>query len=150
VPVKPPTETVERGLSVRRHYIPWEKDAGETFRQGDLVRVRIAVRSPVTRGDVVVADLLPGGFEIEDSTLKTRSQAAVASNNMAVEHVERLDDRLLLFCTVYGSEDQPATFTYTARAVTRGTYTVPRISAECMYEPGVVAAYGELGTIEIN
>ena len=91
---------------------------------------------------VVVVDLLPGGLQIEDGGLATRWQQADEAKGVQVNFVEKLDDRLLLYCDLLGQAE--ARFTYQARAVTRGRFVTPRITAEAMYSPEIAAASGDL------
>ncbi len=149
VPRQPTTETIASGLRVEREYLDEEMQPKTTFKQGDLVRVRLTLASPEPRTNVVVADLLPGGLEIEDGSLETRWAPSDKARRMNVLFVDKLDDRLLLFCHLDGGR-HPATFVYTARAVTPGTYTIPRLAAECMYSPEIRAATGNLATLHID
>jgi uncharacterized protein YfaS (alpha-2-macroglobulin family) len=127
-----------RGMKIRRVYLDEDGEESTDFRQGDLVRVRIEMEVDASVRDLVVADLLPGGFEIEDASLKTRVAQADESKRLSVNFTDRRDDRFLLFCDVY-SNRKPAVFEYTVRAVTPGEYAVPGISAEAMYDVDVSA-----------
>ena len=110
------------------------------FKQGDLVKVRLTVHTPEARYNMVVVDLLPGGFEIEDSSLKTRaaSNSKKLKNPIRVDNVEKVDDRLLLFGGT-GWKESAYVYEYTVRAITRGRFQVPAVSDELMYEPEVRA-----------
>jgi hypothetical protein len=58
------------------------------------------------------------------------------------------DDRLLLFVPSL-EKGEVLQYTYRVRAVTAGTFTVPPIAAEAMYDPAL-QALGETGTLEIR
>jgi uncharacterized protein YfaS (alpha-2-macroglobulin family) len=48
----------------------------------------------------------------------------------------------MVLCTNIYRIDEPAVYEYTVRAVTKGTFLVPRIRAEAMYDPEVIAEVG--------
>jgi uncharacterized protein YfaS (alpha-2-macroglobulin family) len=87
--------------------------------------------------DIVVALPFAGGLEIENPRLMdtTVSEAqSYESQSYASSRVELRDDRLLLFIDEIG---KTFTWKFTMRAVTAGTFTLPPISAEGMYSPGM-------------
>ncbi|MCE5280460.1 MAG: MG2 domain-containing protein [Planctomycetaceae bacterium] len=158
---KKPPAPYDRQLEVRR---TWADSKGKAIdpakvRVGDTVRVSVTCR---TLGDadfslenVAVVDALPGGFEVENPVLKT-SAAAVQEGDIApparaesptppADHVEFRDDRVLIFTGVAG---KPRTFSYTLRAITAGTFTLPPVQASCMYDGGCASLHGG-GAVEI-
>ena len=145
VPLKPDTAEFANGMSITRSYTDADGHSVAEFAQGDLVTVTIRLASSQARKDVVVVDLLPGGLQIEDGGLATRWQHADEAKGVAVNFVEKLDDRLLLYCDLLGHTE--AIFRYQTRAVTRGRFVIPRITAEAMYAPEVAAASGNLSPI---
>jgi len=56
------------------------------------------------------------------------------------------DDRLILF-TSLGKRSARA-FYYTARAVTRGSFVLPNVQAEAMYDPTILSLSGA-GRLEV-
>ncbi|MDT8389789.1 MAG: MG2 domain-containing protein [Lentisphaeria bacterium] len=143
-------QTVSQGLSVTRNYFDEAMNPVTQVMKGDLVKVKVTVNSPGRHDNVVVVDLLPGGLEIEDSTLATKWAPKDQIRHMRVDNIEKLDDRLLLFCALTGDTKHPAEFTYTARAVTVGNYAIPQVGVECMYAPDVRAASGAQGMLIIT
>jgi len=125
--------------------------AGEpatAFRAGDLVRVTLTLHLPKERRYVAVADPLPAGFEPVDSALATTSTSEAGRPDGArasswrnwwerggFDHVERRDDRVLLFATRLAAGSH--SYSYTARATTAGTFRTAPARAEEMYEPEV-------------
>ena len=99
--------------------------------------------------NVVVADLVPAGLEIENPRLMSRGVPswAVRTEHLDIEYLDIRDDRLLLFTTANTNERD---FYYTLRAVTRGRFTLPPIKAEAMYDPAVTAirGAGEIRVVE--
>jgi hypothetical protein len=142
VPLNPDVVEIAKNLKVRRSYTDADGHEVAEFAQGDLVTVTVRLSSSQASKDVVVVDLLPGGLQIEDGGLATRWQQADEAKGVRVNFVEKLDDRLLLFCDLLGQAE--ARFSYQARAVTRGRFVTPRITAEAMYSPDIAAASGDL------
>lgn len=146
----------DRGLQVRRTFLridgqPWE---GAVFRQGDLVVVRIEVSAdpPLAPLDnVVIEDLLPAGFEVENPSFEVANQAPwLGERRNWLIHREVRDDRLVLFpYPVSGTPGAPQTWHYTVRAVTPGRYVVPPLRAEAMYDPSIRSTHGR-GEIEVK
>ncbi|MBR5025495.1 MAG: hypothetical protein IKX48_10535, partial [Victivallales bacterium] len=103
--------------------------------------------------NLVFADILPGGMEIEDPTLVTR--AAAFTDEQAKEYgilrpkfIERRDDRYLLFGDLH--ESGITVITYQARAVTRGKYITPPSLVEAMYAPDLKAIFTTDSVFEIE
>jgi uncharacterized protein YfaS (alpha-2-macroglobulin family) len=108
---------------------------------GDLVFVLDTVRN--TSGDrlqnLALVDRLPAGFEIENPRLgRGRSVSWYDSDaQWDAEHLEVRDDRIELF----GALDPGATVTvlFAVRAVTAGSFTLPPVEVEAMYDPAIWA-----------
>lgn len=135
------------GLSVERS---WSIDPAR-IRRGDLVTVSLRIAAPDGRArrNVVAEDLLPAGFEIENPRLATSAAQGAhqtRTDDVAPSHVEIRDDRLVLV------GDLPArraiTHQYLVRAVAAGTFALPPLAAECMYDREVRARAGA-GTLLI-
>ena len=113
--------------------------------QGDQLIVRLTV-SPHERrlNPVIVADLLPAGFEIE-SVLRPADGRREYGGSGAFAYLgqianaqtaEAQDDRFVAAVDVYA---QPVTLAYVVRAVTPGDFAMPGVVAEDMYRPEVFA-----------
>jgi uncharacterized protein YfaS (alpha-2-macroglobulin family) len=118
------------------------------FKQTDSCVVELEIQCDGNMENIIVADLLPAGFEIENPRLDPDSLpggkfkgAAQASN------VDIRDDRLLLAFTKLESGTHH--FYYAVRAVTRGSYQYPAVRAECMYDPGIASRSG-VGAIKVE
>jgi uncharacterized protein YfaS (alpha-2-macroglobulin family) len=60
----------ERGIALQREYYLLGADAPATsFRQGDLVEVRLSLDAPAEERRVIVDDPLPAGFQVVDAPL---------------------------------------------------------------------------------
>lgn len=134
---------VDAGLAVRREFFDQEGRSLDVSRlqQGALIVVKLTLD---TRGEsldnLVIEDLLPAGWEIENPALATAKVLPwVEAKTDWCIHRELRDDRVLLFThTVSGK----AVYFYTARAVTPGLFTMPPIRAEAMYRPEIHSVNG--------
>jgi uncharacterized protein YfaS (alpha-2-macroglobulin family) len=106
------------------------------FLQGDRAVIKIEIDTfDASLDAVVIEDLLPAGFEIENPRLKTSEQFRwIKKQDPWVIHQEMRDDRMLLFTAgVTGRK----TYYYAVRAVCPGRYTYPALRASCMYAPDI-------------
>jgi uncharacterized protein YfaS (alpha-2-macroglobulin family) len=155
----------DRGFRVEREYAPLsDGKAGPlatTFQAGDLVRVTLAFDLPKERRYVAVTDPVPAGFEpVESWFATTASDVARASEQEdgapnstwqdmwrrgTFDHIERHDDRVLLFATRLASGHHE--FSYVVRATTAGTFQAAPTRVEEMYEPEVA---GRTSTVRVE
>jgi uncharacterized protein YfaS (alpha-2-macroglobulin family) len=114
---------------------------GEPLPQGTEIVVTLRLSPAVSVNDVAVSYLLPAGMELENPRLTDDS----APQTPGVRHDIR-DDRLLIFIDRL---DKETDYRFAMRAVTKGTFAQPPISAEGMYDPGIrfVGEMGEAVTI---
>lgn len=140
-PAALPTDEIRRGLTIRREYVALDGRPTTSARHGELVLVRLTLLSPQPRQNLVIADLLPGGLEIEDASLATRQDAVTATSaGLSVKTAQAQADRLVLCLDTW--QDAPLTYEYHVRAVTRGRFQTPRVRAEAMYDPDTSAEAG--------
>ena len=129
-------EEYERELQVRRRY--FNKDGEEltgTFVHGDLIVSEITVKALTANlENVVVVDMLPTGFEIENPRLESRAGIPwLKAQGFKPDYIDIRDDRLIFFGTFPRQRERK--FYYALRAVTQGEFTLPPIAAEAMYDP---------------
>jgi hypothetical protein len=144
VPREPVVAPADEGLTVRRAYLDSSGEPIDPARikAGEVIICRLSLSSQRGRvGNVVVSDLVPAGLEIENPRLVEwggpewiARRDPRAPVNLAIEHLDVRDDRLLLFTTAYPTE---RVFFYGLRAVTAGQFVLPPIRAEAMYDPQV-------------
>ncbi|HYG63899.1 MAG TPA: alpha-2-macroglobulin family protein, partial [Thermoanaerobaculia bacterium] len=150
VPTDDAYRPASAGLEVERALLNREGqplDLGNV-RQGDLVVMRTRVRSvsgPVS--NVAVVNLLPSGLEVENPRLSTTEQTPWVADAGALDYLDLRDDRILLFVDLPPNSWQ--TYYTLARAVAPGSFRLPPVQAEAMYNPALRAA-GERGTIEVK
>jgi uncharacterized protein YfaS (alpha-2-macroglobulin family) len=106
--------------------------SGTSFRQNDMVVVKITLAT--TDGssvqNVVITDMLPAGFEIENPRIASLPEMSWASNAASPAHFDVRDDRINFFTTATGATQ---TFYYVVRAVSKGTFNMGPVSADAMY-----------------
>jgi uncharacterized protein YfaS (alpha-2-macroglobulin family) len=145
---------LDTGFNIDRAYAPYvengTRSATTAFKAGDLVRVTLTLRLTKERRFVAVTDPLPAGFEPVESWFATTARTLAQDQDQqntgdeswtswwargGFDHVERHDDRVVLFATRL-SEGRH-TFSYIARATTAGSFRTAPAHAEEMYEPEV-------------
>jgi uncharacterized protein YfaS (alpha-2-macroglobulin family) len=163
-PEKMPTDSLDRGIFVQRWFEPYEGGGQvRTVRAGELVRVRVRVGTPQARRDVAVEVAVPSGLEIVDTSLaSTASLPRVRGETdrdpdsaddgggggsssgapdfargywTPFDHVERRDDRLVLFADRLPAGIHETSFV--ARATVPGRFVSRPARAEEMYAPEV-------------
>ncbi len=141
----------DHDLQVRRHYLNEEGIPinYNEFKQGDLVIAKITVQALYGSLDnVAIVDMLPAGLEIENPRLQSRKGVDwISDKNYQPTYLDIRDDRLILFGDFERGKEE--TFYYGLRAVTQGTFVLPPIRAESMYNP-VKASVASSGKIEVH
>jgi uncharacterized protein YfaS (alpha-2-macroglobulin family) len=153
VPAQPlPAE--QKGLQIHRSYLTLDGKPADLskIRQNDRLIVLVSVNnsSPVYR-EIALLDLLPAGLEIE-GVLPQENAYGFLPKLSGVSTTEARDDRFFAAFTLgrrnapesmrywYNEENRSEVqLAYIARAVTPGTYAVPAVQAEDMYDPETVA-----------
>ena len=148
-------EGLDAGIRIERSYEPFAEDgssraASRSYAAGDLVRVTLTFNLTKERRYVAVTDPLPAGFEPVESWFATTAASLTPRpqeqedtgrrwsswwERGGFDHVERHDDRVLLFATRL-SEGRHE-FSYVARATTAGTFRTAPARAEEMYQPEI-------------
>lgn len=122
----------DAGLRVRKQFFNRNGQSISTFHQNDLVVVKISLSStdgaPVE--NVVVTDLLPAAFEIENPRLIEPRDMPWIKNPTTPDHFDIRDDRINYYTTADNTEK---TFYYMVRIITKGTFTLGPVSADAMY-----------------
>ena len=119
------------------------------IQQGDRLVISVEIVNPEQRrAPLIVADLLPAGFEIEAIVQTSEGgQNGVYSWLGGLDSArlqEARDDRYVSAVEVYGRRTER--YAYTVRAVTPGRFTLPGVVVEDMYRTDVFArtAAGEV------
>lgn len=138
----------DQGLSIRRQFLTRDGAPVQTFRQNDLVVVKLTLAS--TNGlpidNVVVTDLLPSGFEIENPRITEPRDMPWIKNASSPEYLDIRDDRIHFFTT---ANNTAKTFYYQVRIVSKGTFTVGPAAADAMYQ-GEYRSYSGGGKVTVE
>lgn len=132
---------VSKGINVRRRFYLQQgtEVSSATFRQTGSYVVKLEIDCDDTVKNLIVADLLPAGFEIENPRLNPDALPQQAfPGAVTPTYLEVRDDRLVLaFDALSKGRHQ---FYYVVNAVTPGAYQYPAVEAECMYDASVRGA----------
>ncbi|WP_207515498.1 alpha-2-macroglobulin family protein [Longitalea luteola] len=121
---------------------------GNTFTQNDLVVVQITLEKAYS-GDVdnvVISDILPAGFEIENPRTKEIPGMEWIKDASTPTALDVRDDRINLFDDLRSNRK---VYYYAVRAVSPGNYKMGPVSAEAMYN-GEYHSYNGGGVIRVN
>ncbi|HEY4111705.1 MAG TPA: alpha-2-macroglobulin [Puia sp.] len=121
---------------------------GNTFRQNDLIIVQLTLeRTFGTDVDnVVITDMLPAGFEIENPRTKELPGMDWIKGDASPTALDVRDDRINLFVDLHAMRQ---TYYYAVRAVSPGVYHMGPVSADAMYN-GEYHSYNGAGTVRVT
>jgi alpha-2-macroglobulin len=151
IPSSPVATEFEKGIRVRRSYVddrgnPVNLDSIASGQQ--LVGIITIEALDKSIENVVINDMLPAGMEIENPRLKTTPRLSwIPSGATDVDYQDIRDDRVLIFTQLHAR--QKASFYYSVRAIAEGTFAVPPVMAECMYNP-LIAGSGSSGRMTVR
>jgi uncharacterized protein YfaS (alpha-2-macroglobulin family) len=137
-------------LKVRKHFYDRFGNtlSSSSFKQNELIIIGITLErsfsTPIE--NVVITDLLPAGFEIENPRTKEipgMDWIKDASTPMALDV---RDDRIHFFVNADGNRQ---TYYYAVRAVSPGQYKMGPVSADAMYN-GEYHSYNGAGMIRVT
>ncbi|MEM8552887.1 MAG: alpha-2-macroglobulin family protein, partial [Pseudomonadota bacterium] len=149
-----PLPRVSNGLTITRsfHGLDGEEIDPSRVAQNTRIVVRLTVRK--TRNAamrIMLTDLLPAGFEVENPRLLSSADAAgvpMVQDGAEPEYREFRDDRFAAAWTLDQASDRPMTVSYMVRAISPGTFTLPAAEVVDMYQPAHVART-EAGTLSV-
>lgn len=119
-----------------------------TVKQNDLVVVKLTLASTGAASveNVVVTDILPAGFEIENPRLNAMPNMDWAKDASTPDHQDFRDDRVNFFVTATA---KPKNFYYMVRAVSPGEFVMGPVSADAMYD-GEYHSYHGSGVVVVE
>ena len=151
VPTQMPADA-DHALKIRRQYLLADGTplpAHQPIATGTSLRVMVTVETPTDLNNLVLEDLLPAGLEAENPRLaNTKHDAAPAAIAIAGAPAPRMiswprldvrDDRVIAVGAVPSGV---SAWSYLVRAVTPGTYIIPPVRGECMYDPSINSLSG--------
>jgi len=118
-----------------------------TFRQNDMIIVGISIDNAYSSSieNIVITDMLPAGFEIENPRIKEIPGMNWIKNDNYPSHSDIRDDRINLFINLTSARQ---TYYYAVRAVSSGWYKMGPVMADAMYN-GEIHSYNGAGSIRI-
>ena len=141
---KVPATELKQGLEVYRNYTDDKGVAVKNVKMGDEITVHVKMRAE--RGsydDIVIVDLLPGGFEavLKEAVTTTESDVAIQAEATDCDcllymtgwrpyNTDIREDRVVFYGAV---SDTITEFTYKIKATNSGQFVVPPAYAESMY-----------------
>jgi uncharacterized protein YfaS (alpha-2-macroglobulin family) len=150
-----PEPAASNGFKIERNYFTLDGKPADPSkaRQNDRFAVVLKITEAKPEyGQVMVADYLPAGFEIDNPKLVSSGDTGTLDwieDGEDAQNAEFRDDR---FNAAFerGSDDSPVfTVAYIVRAVSPGKYVLPQAYVEDMYNPSRYGRTGT-GTIEIT
>jgi uncharacterized protein YfaS (alpha-2-macroglobulin family) len=120
---------------------------GNTFSQNDLVIVGIMLENAYSTDveNIVITDLLPAGFEIENPRTKEIPGMDWIKNASTPTALDVRDDRIHFFVDLTRDKQM---YYYAVRAVSPGQFKMGPVSADAMYN-GEYHSYNGAGLIKV-
>ena len=120
---------------------------GNTFKQNDIVIVGLTLENSYSKyiDNIVITDMLPAGFEIENPRTKEIPGMDWIKNESSPTQLDVRDDRINLFVNL---GNYPETYYYAVRAVSPGSYIMGPVMADAMYN-GEYHSYNGAGIIRV-
>jgi hypothetical protein len=118
-----------------------------TFKQNDLIIIGISLEKSFNTSvdNVVITDLLPAGFEIENPRTKEIPGMDWIKDGSSPTALDVRDDRIHFFVDAYSPKQ---TYYYAVRAVSAGNYKMGPVNADAMYN-GEYHSYSGAGVVRI-
>lgn len=118
------------------------------IKQNDLVIVKISLESATGTyvENVVITDILPAGFEIENDRLRATESLTWIKGQSTPQHEDIRDDRINLYTDASATTKY---YYYTVRAVSPGTYKMGPVMADAMYNEEY-HSYNGAGIVKVS
>ncbi|MGN6163854.1 MAG: alpha-2-macroglobulin family protein [Flavisolibacter sp.] len=136
-------------IKVRRQFLDRYGNAinENTFKQNDLVIVELTLEKVFNASieNIVITDLLPAGFEIENPRIKELPGMDWIKNESQPTALDVRDDRIHFFVNAYSPKQK---YYYAVRAVSLGQFKQGPVSADAMYN-GEMHSYHGAQTVKV-
>ena len=133
----------DRTLQVRRTLLDRNGVvlSGNTFTQNQRIIVKVTIRTVDNSvvDNVVISDVLPAGFELENPRLGADDGSAIAKDGSTAKYYDYRDDRMNMFVRAEGNARH---YYYVVRAVSKGRFRMGPIGADAMYDDDVHSYHG--------
>jgi uncharacterized protein YfaS (alpha-2-macroglobulin family) len=131
---EPPKTEVKNGMEVYREFLDESGQVITSAKVGEPVRVKLSFRSLSDRNipNVAIVDLLPAGLEAEIESVRRPE----SGSSWTPDYTDIREDRIVVYGTI---SNRVQSFTYRARAINSGSFIVPPLFAEAMYDKSIWA-----------
>ncbi|MGZ5285673.1 MAG: alpha-2-macroglobulin family protein, partial [Flavisolibacter sp.] len=130
-------------LKIRRRFFDrfGKAISGNQFKQNDLVIVELTLEKSFSNAieNIVITDLLPAGFEIENPRTKEIPGMDWIKNATEPVALDVRDDRIHFFVDAYTDRQK---YYYAVRAVSLGNFRQGPVSADAMYNGEMHSYHG--------
>ncbi|MDD5067276.1 MAG: hypothetical protein PHF84_09540, partial [bacterium] len=128
---------MSEGLKVTRRFLKKDNTPVDlnSVKQGDTFIVELLLESTQAVENVALVDMLPGGFEIENTRLRMTGDIGWLPEQTDEQYSDIRDDRIIYFTSFQNYGNYTKKFYYAVRAVTEGVFTLPTVYGEAMYDP---------------
>ena len=128
----PHDKALSKGIEIFKEYLDKNGTVVNEVKQGDELDVRIKVRTTEKSyiSNIVLIDLLPGGFEV------IRDSVPRNNGDWRSDYVDIREDRIVFYA---GFSNHVTELHYKVKATAAGNFTVPSASADSMYDPDIVS-----------
>ncbi len=140
---------VDNNLTVRREFFTrnGQRISDFNFKQNDLVVVQLTIQSNGKNIDnVVITDILPAAFEIENPRLSESMEFDWIKDRYLYQNIDIRDDRINFFTM---ASPNPKNYYYTVRVVSRGEFVLGPVAADAMYNADYRSYHGG-GTVRVE
>ncbi len=137
-------------LKVRKHFFDrfGRPISGNDFKQNDLIIVQLTLERTFSTDvdNIVITDMLPAGFEIENPRTKDIPGMDWIKSENSPTALDVRDDRINFFVDLHSMRQ---VYYYAVRAVSPGVYHMGPVSADAMYN-GEYHSYNGAGTVHVT
>jgi hypothetical protein len=137
-------------LKVRKHFFDrfGRPLTGNNFKQNDLIIVQLSLERTFSTDvdNIVITDMLPAGFEIENPRTKDIPGMDWIKSEDSPTALDVRDDRINFFVDLHSMRQ---VYYYAVRAVSPGIYHMGPVSADAMYN-GEYHSYNGAGTVHVT
>lgn len=127
----------DKFIKVRRNFYTRDGSlvSSNQFEQNDLIVVELSIESLTNSNveNVVITDIFPSGFEIENPRLNNLPGLTWIKNKCTPDYFDIRDDRVNLYVNISSNRKNPCKYYYVVRAVSSGTYQLGPVAADAMY-----------------
>ncbi|HBO39384.1 MAG TPA: hypothetical protein DD638_12060, partial [Pasteurellaceae bacterium] len=143
-PQKASGQNLQNGLEIDRTYTDKNGKEISNVKIGDIINVTVKLRADRHLvPDVVITDLFPAGFEV----IWQKGGEESSKDFWNPVHTDLREDRMLS----YGdAKSETRYLTYQLKAVNIGTFNIPAVYAESMYDRSIKALVIGKGSIKIE